>query len=71
MMCEVCRERCMAEGGLCNPMTDEERRREVFDQAAVDHAGAHDMFLQGSVWRCHRLHEVEAGPEEAMRAAMT
>ena len=74
MNCEACRDCCVADGGLCNPMTAEERQAHPSEVAAgleaqAEHDMAHAMWLEGAMWRCDRGHKVEAAPDEAMRAA--
>lgn len=72
MKCETCIQECKAEGGMCAPL-DPDRVHWCEDwmyQAEADHKhDAHLMTLHGALWECDKGHDVEATPQDTMRAA--
>ena len=72
MKCQECVQACKEEGGMCAPLTSEERswyEPWMFRMDSEHKRTAHAMALTGGIYHCDRGHRVEAHPADAMRAA--
>lgn len=72
MKCQKCVGECKARGELCGPRDPDHAQYYepwMYEAEKEHRRTAHAMALCGALWKCSNGHEIEATPQETMRAA--